>query len=121
MLKKLLVDPEGFEFLQLYRNSMICPVTDGMTQVCFAPSYSQESRHEAEKDLAPGLVIVMVLARVDEQGQRWVKREDRPVASLALETPPPLTQADIQWSKEESARREIEAEAAKIKHRWALA
>ena len=121
LLKKLLVDPEGFEFLSLYRNSMTCPIKDGMTRVSFVPSYSHESRYEVEKTLAPDHVMVLRFARVDEQGQRWLSREDVPLSSLQLEPTPIPTALDIQWSRDEMARREIEKETARIKSNWQLA
>ena len=121
LLKKLLVDPEGFEFLALYRNSMTCPIKDGMTRVSFVASYTRESRYEVEKTLAPDHVMVLRFSRVDEQGQRWLSREDVPLSSLQLEPTPIPTALDIQWNREETARREIEKATALIKQRWAHA
>lgn len=120
VIKKLLVDPEGWELLAFYRNTLVCPVEDGMTQVSWYASYSLESRFKAEKNLPPDTVIILTTARVDEQGHRWVSREDVPVSSLQLEPAPVPTQSDIQWSREEMARREIEKETTRIKSRWAF-
>ena len=121
VLRKLLVDSEGFEFLALYRNSITCPVTNGMFSVCVVATYSRESRYEAEKGLAPDVVMVMVQAGVNEHGKRWVKREDRFLMSLAFEPAPSLTEADIRWSKEEMAQREITRETTQIRSSLGLA
>ncbi|GEM_PF-6252101 len=120
VMKKLLVDPEGLEFLSVYRSSIICPVQDGKIQVMLGASYSLESRYEAEKELAPDHVMVLVESRIDADGGRRMLREDRPLASLPLEPAPPLTAEDIQWSKEEMARREIEKATAEINQRLGI-
>lgn len=118
VLKKLLVDPEGFEFLAIYRNSLICPVENGMTHVSFVASYSLESRYEAEKTLEPNCVMTLTCTRVDKEGIRWVKMEHCLLSSLPLEPAPAFTAADVQWSRDEGMKREIEQATDRIREKW---
>lgn len=118
VLKTLLVDAEGMELLSVYHSGMVLPVKDGIVQIKFGSSYDLDSRYKAERGLAPDVVITMETARVDEEGQRWLHRVDRTISSLPIEMPPEITEADIQWSRDEMMRRETDAAVAHIQEKW---